>query len=320
MTRLGAATRPPSASTAIQRATEKSTTTAQPEGPSPATQPARTELAPLRAISVLGLADSSVSGAPDRAPTPMPMPMPGTVAPPAPQASPVVQLRRRTGTSIPTGSSSAGSAPAVGTTATPSGTGADAPLMGSASSGLPLPGLSSPPGVLPGSTGPQGGAAWPGIAEPGGGVPPAAAVAAVQRSPATGASTTTSAAVALTPRTYPAPLPVPVPGRSRVEAATVQRSVMASSPPNRSGARPAGPSTSTSNAAVQRRALPGTATPPRTEQEQPGAAPTGRALPSTGPSRLDLDELARQLIGPLSRLLRAELRMDRERNGRLRDH
>jgi hypothetical protein len=33
-----------------------------------------------------------------------------------------------------------------------------------------------------------------------------------------------------------------------------------------------------------------------------------------------VDELARQLIGPLSRLLKAELRMDRERNGRLRDH
>jgi len=100
----------------------------------------------------------------------------------------------------------------------------------------------------------------------------------------------------------------------------VQRSVMGSSPANRSAARPAAPSTSSSNAAVQRRALPSTAPPPHTEQEQPGAAPTGRALPSAGPSRLDMDELARQLIGPLSRLLRAELRMDRERNGRLRDH
>ncbi|MGP4004436.1 hypothetical protein [Streptomyces sp. 8N706] len=32
-----------------------------------------------------------------------------------------------------------------------------------------------------------------------------------------------------------------------------------------------------------------------------------------------LDELARRLINPLSRLLRAELRYDRERVGRLRD-
>ncbi|MFC4909631.1 hypothetical protein [Actinomadura gamaensis] len=33
----------------------------------------------------------------------------------------------------------------------------------------------------------------------------------------------------------------------------------------------------------------------------------------------DLDELARRLVGPLSRLLRTELRLDRERMGRLRD-
>ncbi|MCH6166058.1 hypothetical protein [Pseudonocardia alaniniphila] len=89
---------------------------------------------------------------------------------------------------------------------------------------------------------------------------------------------------------------------------------------NRSAARPSTPSTSSSNAAVQRRALPGTAPPPQTEQQQQGAAPTGRALPSAAASRQELDELARQLIGPLSRLLKAELRMDRERNGRLRDH
>ncbi|MFD1519715.1 hypothetical protein [Pseudonocardia yunnanensis] len=95
---------------------------------------------------------------------------------------------------------------------------------------------------------------------------------------------------------------------------------MGSFPATRSAALPATASTSSSNAAVQRRALPGTAPPPPTEQGQPGAAPTGRALPSTGSSRQELDELARLLIGPLSRLLKAELRMDRERNGRLRDH
>lgn len=33
----------------------------------------------------------------------------------------------------------------------------------------------------------------------------------------------------------------------------------------------------------------------------------------------ELDELARRLVEPLARLLRAELRMDRERVGRLRD-
>ncbi|TMQ89903.1 hypothetical protein ETD83_37775 [Actinomadura soli] len=37
------------------------------------------------------------------------------------------------------------------------------------------------------------------------------------------------------------------------------------------------------------------------------------------PEEMDVDELARHLLGPLARLLRAELRMDRERVGRLRD-
>ncbi|KKZ69043.1 hypothetical protein VO63_36365 [Streptomyces showdoensis] len=37
-------------------------------------------------------------------------------------------------------------------------------------------------------------------------------------------------------------------------------------------------------------------------------------------SPAQLDELARRLVTPLSRLLRAELRADRERVGRLRDH
>jgi hypothetical protein len=36
-------------------------------------------------------------------------------------------------------------------------------------------------------------------------------------------------------------------------------------------------------------------------------------------SSAQLDELARRLVGPLSRLLRAELRLQRERSGRLLD-
>ncbi|TYK51328.1 hypothetical protein [Actinomadura decatromicini] len=56
-------------------------------------------------------------------------------------------------------------------------------------------------------------------------------------------------------------------------------------------------------------------------------APVQRRAQTSGTQRktqerqpeIDLDELARRLIGPLTRLLRAELRMDRERVGRLRD-
>ncbi|TYB44067.1 hypothetical protein [Actinomadura chibensis] len=75
--------------------------------------------------------------------------------------------------------------------------------------------------------------------------------------------------------------------------------------------------------------------PPRKERQvaepappkRPPAAPVQRrtqtsAAPRTTTGRqpeIDLDELARRLIGPLTRLLRAELRLDRERVGRLRD-
>ncbi|MBT0772877.1 hypothetical protein KIH74_28300 [Kineosporia sp. J2-2] len=40
---------------------------------------------------------------------------------------------------------------------------------------------------------------------------------------------------------------------------------------------------------------------------------------STSRTPAELDELARALFDPLARLLRAELRADRERVGRLRD-
>ncbi|MFG2290167.1 hypothetical protein ACGFOU_29335 [Streptomyces sp. NPDC048595] len=49
------------------------------------------------------------------------------------------------------------------------------------------------------------------------------------------------------------------------------------------------------------------------------ATPTDRTTGHpTDPAALDA--LARRLVAPLSRLLRAELRGDRERIGRLRDH
>ncbi|MEX0172773.1 hypothetical protein, partial [Streptomyces sp. LMG1-1-1.1] len=67
--------------------------------------------------------------------------------------------------------------------------------------------------------------------------------------------------------------------------------------------------------------------PPRsaTATRTASAAPSVQraAQPTGGPegeSPTQLDELARRLVTPLSRLLRAELRADRERVGRLRDH
>ncbi|GAA4224042.1 hypothetical protein GCM10022254_02650 [Actinomadura meridiana] len=55
-----------------------------------------------------------------------------------------------------------------------------------------------------------------------------------------------------------------------------------------------------------------------TERREPERREAARREPER-PDEVDLDELARRLVGPLSRLLRAELRMDRERVGRLRD-
>ena len=53
--------------------------------------------------------------------------------------------------------------------------------------------------------------------------------------------------------------------------------------------------------------------PPPEAGAGPAPAPTSPTPAKPGP---DLDELARQLYGPLSALLRAELWLDRERSGR----
>lgn len=53
---------------------------------------------------------------------------------------------------------------------------------------------------------------------------------------------------------------------------------------------------------------------------EPGKAAGAESSPAfRQPTGKAVDELARRLVGPLSRLLRAELRLERERFGRLRD-
>ncbi|MBX9421082.1 MULTISPECIES: hypothetical protein [Streptomyces] len=93
------------------------------------------------------------------------------------------------------------------------------------------------------------------------------------------------------PEAVPAPAPV-VP----VVAAPLRRSAAPHAP------RAA---TTVTRTAVQRTA-------------EPRTTATGSDSGSASPGQLD--ELARRLVTPLSRLLRAELRADRERVGRLRDH
>ncbi|MGW7437129.1 hypothetical protein [Streptomyces sp. NPDC054849] len=54
-------------------------------------------------------------------------------------------------------------------------------------------------------------------------------------------------------------------------------------------------------------------------QPAPSTPPAVTAPEPAPPPQAELDALARRLVAPLSRLLRAELRGDRERLGRLRD-
>ncbi|WUH98496.1 hypothetical protein OHR68_34100 [Spirillospora sp. NBC_00431] len=56
-----------------------------------------------------------------------------------------------------------------------------------------------------------------------------------------------------------------------------------------------------------------------TTQQITATQPAGTRPVERRVEELNLDELARRLVAPISRLLRAELRMERERVGRLRD-
>ncbi|MBB4160867.1 MULTISPECIES: hypothetical protein [Streptomyces] len=115
--------------------------------------------------------------------------------------------------------------------------------------------------------------------------PPAVArPVAVQRRSAPEAPTPPAPA----PTPGPAPVPVPVP---------LQRTAVA----------------------LPRTSAPAPAPRPATAPVQQATA-IDPAAPSGSESPAQLDELARRLVTPLSRLLRAELRADRERVGRLRDH
>ncbi|MFC8900646.1 hypothetical protein [Streptomyces cinereoruber] len=118
--------------------------------------------------------------------------------------------------------------------------------------------------------------------------PPAVArPVAVQRRSAPEAPMTPAPA----PTPGPAPVPAPVP-LQRTAVALPQPPTPAPAPP----------------------------TPRRTTAPVQQAAAMDPAVPSGSESPVQLDELARRLVTPLSRLLRAELRADRERVGRLRDH
>ncbi|NBM20150.1 hypothetical protein GUY61_32300 [Streptomyces sp. GC420] len=79
---------------------------------------------------------------------------------------------------------------------------------------------------------------------------------------------------------------------------------------------------------MQRRASPGAPPAPRAGKPPPAPPPgnrdgaharAGTAFDARSLTDGQLDELTHRLIGPLTRLLRTELRLDRERIGKLRD-
>ncbi|MFE9120481.1 hypothetical protein [Streptomyces sp. NPDC007172] len=117
--------------------------------------------------------------------------------------------------------------------------------------------------------------------------------------------------------------PAPRPG---IPQPTVQRAVAEPAPApvvpvRRSSPMPAAPAPAPApkpaySAPVQRQAGP---TP--VQRTEPAGHATASAPPAgdAEPPTHDIDALARRLVAPLSRLLRAELRGDRERIGRLRD-
>ncbi|MGW2230331.1 hypothetical protein [Streptomyces formicae] len=124
----------------------------------------------------------------------------------------------------------------------------------------------------------------------------------------------------------PAPAPAPV-------RPTVQRRAAAPTPaPTPAPAPPPPPTPAPAPAPAPQRPAPVQRTAPADhggQQSSTGAAPKAAAPAAASepgpsspepPAPAEIDELARRLVAPLSRLLRAELRGDRERLGRLRDH
>lgn len=113
----------------------------------------------------------------------------------------------------------------------------------------------------------------------------------------------------------PAAPPVRTAARPTPRPAVQRRSAQAASP------APA-PTPTPAPAAAPPRPAPATRKADAPAPPAPGETRDGGGTPSVTPasSPADLDDLARRLLAPLSRLLRAELRGDRERIGRLRDH
>ncbi|MBA0051095.1 hypothetical protein E0L36_09375 [Streptomyces sp. AJS327] len=64
---------------------------------------------------------------------------------------------------------------------------------------------------------------------------------------------------------------------------------------------------------------PGPSPPALGKRRKPDGGPPSDAFDAKKLSDGQLDELTHRLVGPLTRLLRTELRLDRERVGKLRD-
>ncbi|WP_280728098.1 hypothetical protein [Kitasatospora sp. MAA4] len=128
------------------------------------------------------------------------------------------------------------------------------------------------------------------------------------------------------PASVPAPVqrlrdPAPIPPSAPPAAVVIQRAPPPPPPPPPPAAAPPTPPPPAGRRSAPAREAagptPSTLTPTPAPAEPPARADVDEALRAL--DRGQLDQLARRLVDPVGRLLRAELRLGRERAGRLLD-
>ncbi|MBY8888857.1 extensin [Streptomyces sp. PTM05] len=146
--------------------------------------------------------------------------------------------------------------------------------------------------------------------------------------PASAAAMPVRRASAAAPLPTPAPMPAPAPTvqrQSDPQGNAFTKATVAFPTPERPMATSAAPATPPPPY------TPSGPPPPYTPVSRPTSSPASGAARANGPAPAgeefdaralsdgQIDELTHRLLGPLTRLLRTELRLDRERIGRLRD-
>ncbi|MGW5939935.1 hypothetical protein ACWIG3_32820 [Streptomyces celluloflavus] len=142
----------------------------------------------------------------------------------------------------------------------------------------------------------------------------------IQRAPITAPPTPTTAPTPLRTPT-PAPrIPMPMPMPQAAPTPTPTPTPTPQPAPLPAPVQRSAPIQKRSAPAPTQKPLPPTTTRTAPSSSTPAVTSASAPPPPAFTTAAELDDLARKLVAPLSRLLRAELRSDRERIGRLRDH